>query len=77
MEIVSENDGFPWPEWDEPFSVMRRHNADNPNQVQFRLDKIFNGVDIIVDMDATTNAIAINAQTTGISNPHDYVGIFS
>lgn len=73
MEIVSENDGFPWPEWDEPFSVMRRHNADNPNQVQFRLDKIFNGVDIIVDMDATTNAIAINAQTTGISNPHYYV----
>ena len=62
-----EANGDTWPTWEEPFSVMRRHNADNPDQVQFRFDNIFNGVNIVMDWDAKSKLLFMEDQSTGIA----------
>ena len=56
-----------WPTWEEPFTVMRRHNADDPNQVQFRFDKIFNNVNITMNWNAESKLLFMEMQTTGIT----------
>lgn len=51
--------------WQDPIPVRKRVSVNDPNLVQFSLDDIFNGVDIILDYDVEAGTIYAARQCTG------------
>ena len=50
----------------EGIQVYSRSNSENASSLQFRLEGVYNGADIIVDYDANTSLCKVNPQPTNI-----------
>ena len=67
-----QNLGDEFTEWEQPFTVMRRHDTSDPDKIQFKFCKIFNNVDYIVNYNSATSFFYASGQPTGIRIGNDY-----
>lgn len=64
-EPIEGKESFSRKLWSDPVTVDKRVSVNNPNLVQFRLNDIFGGVNIVLDYDTETGTICAERQSTG------------